>query len=410
MIASGDLTDAKDTILGSEQYVEEWQAYYNALVDTKVLSKTKWLDIRGNHDNFNVAELYGKNDLFRNFSSQGRYHKKSYIQQVVDNGIKYNFVGLDCSIEPGSKRPYNFIGMVDDDELQHVKDIVDKNKADYSIWFAHYPTSTIMTPANHPNIRKFVGQFDNSILFVAGHLHTLGRLVNRMYTLHPEGFLELELADFMRTRRFRIVAVDHGLLTIIDKPLDTYPIALITNPKNMLFNNPFKENINLIKESTHIRILAFSKSAITLCQISIDDERWQKCDQKNDNFFVVRWNPAKYSSGKHRIKIHVEDADGGTFEDEHYFATDGTKISFDFLAKFILMSDLTTVFQIGYIIALIVCSLPLVVFKVWQMLLKCKLMLRLKFLIRWIYLISTFNLRIYLNSNFFPLDLFKSNF
>ncbi|KAL7030997.1 hypothetical protein ACKWTF_006863 [Chironomus riparius] len=373
VIASGDLTDAKDTILGSDQYIEEWQAYYSALVDTGVFAKTKWLDLRGNHDNFNVPELHGKNDLFRNYSSQGRYHKKSYIQQITNNGATYNFVGLDCSIEPGSKRPYNFIGMIDDAELQHVKNIVEKNKADYTIWFAHYPTSTIMTPANHPNIKKFVGQFDNSILFIAGHLHTLGRLVNRMYTLHAEGFLELELGDFMRTRRFRIAAIDHGLLTIIDRPLDTYPIALITNPKNMLFNNPFKENINLIKESTHIRILAFSKSAITLCQIDIDDEGWKKCEQKNDNFFVVPWNPSKYISGKHKIKIHVVDANGGTFEDEHFFATDGTKISFDLLARFILMSDLTTVFQIGYIVALIVCSLPLLIFKIWQMLLKYRL-------------------------------------
>lgn len=307
-----------------------------------------------------------------NYSAQGKLHKKSYLYQIDVNGIKYDFVGLDASIEPGSKRPYNFIGMIDNDELEYVKKLVKNSNANYSIWFAHYPTSTILTPPSHPNIRKFVGQFDNAVLFVAGHLHTLGRLVNRMYALHAEGFLELELADFLRTRRFRIAAFDNGLLSIIDRPLDTYPIALITNPKNMLFNNPFKEDINLIKTSTHIRILAFSKSPINVCRINIDNEQWQKCERRNENFFVVPWHPQKYLKGKHKIEIHVEDSDGRTFDDEQYFAMDGTTISFDFLARFVLMSDLTTVFQIGYIIALFVCATPLVVFKIWQMLLKCK--------------------------------------
>ena len=47
---SGDLTDAKDVYrLGSKQYREEWQEYYNVLKETKVEDKTKWLDLRGNH-------------------------------------------------------------------------------------------------------------------------------------------------------------------------------------------------------------------------------------------------------------------------------------------------------------------------------------------------------------------------
>ena len=48
--STGDLTDAKDVYkLGSKQYKEEWEAYYNVLKETKVEDKTKWLDLRGNH-------------------------------------------------------------------------------------------------------------------------------------------------------------------------------------------------------------------------------------------------------------------------------------------------------------------------------------------------------------------------
>jgi hypothetical protein len=262
--------------------------------------------------------------------------------------------------------------MVDSNELDRVKRIITESNGDFTVWFGHYPTPTILTPPNTPNIRKFIGQFDSSLGYLAGHLHTMGRFVNRMYALHPEGFLELELADFMRTRRFRLAAIDHGMFSIVDLELYKFPFAIITNPKNLIFNNPFKENIDLQKRSTHIRILAFSNVAITKCSISIDDGDWQRCEKKTENFFVVLWDPSKFEKGKHEIKIHLKDANGESFDNTQYFALDGTRTSFDFLAKFILMSDLTTLFQLGYICALMFCTIPLIFFKTYQLLLKCK--------------------------------------
>lgn len=372
VIASGDLTDGKDQILGSQQYEEEWRAYQSALVDSGVYNMTVWLDIRGNHDNFNVPYLYSKEDLYRNFSAQGQYHKRSFLHHVEEDGIKYNFLALDASAEPGTKRPYNFIGMVNPDEFGRIETMMKEKPANHTVWFAHYPTSTIMTPSGQENIRKFIGKFEDSSIFVAGHLHTLGSLVYRMYTLQPEGFLELELGDFKANRLFRLGVFDHGQFSFVDTRLGTWPLAVITNPKNILFNNPFKEDLNVQTESTHIRIVAFSTSEITQCKVRIDGGEWLICDKKTKHLFTVPWDASKYAHDKHAIELLIGDADGRIFQQEQTFALDGSRNQFDFLARFVLMSDITTVFQIFFAAAFVVCLTPLVVFKTWHLLIKCE--------------------------------------
>jgi hypothetical protein len=370
---SGDLTDAKDSILGSSQYEEEWRAYQSTLTETGVTNKTAWLDIRGNHDNFNVEYLFdGRTDLFQNFSVQGKKNKRSYLHQEEVDGVKYNFLALDASAEPGTKRPYNFIGMIPGFELDRVEKLLRSSPANYTVWFAHYPTSTIMTPPGYNHIRRFIGNFDESSIFVAGHLHTLAGLAPRMYTLQPEGFLELELGDFMKNRRYRVGVFDHGLFSFADVKLGTWPVAVITNPKSNLFNNPFKEDIKLQQYSTHIRILAWSTSEISSCKVKLNDGPWINCVKKTKLFFVVPWNPAQFSHGKHSLELLVGDDDGRIFNEVQIFSLDGSRNQFDFLAKFVLMSDITTVFQVAFFMAFVLCLLPLVIFKVWQLLIACE--------------------------------------
>lgn len=59
VLASGDLTDAKDSDnLGSRQYRDEWQIYHDIIQQGHVQNKTIWLDIRGNHGKVEII-LYG---------------------------------------------------------------------------------------------------------------------------------------------------------------------------------------------------------------------------------------------------------------------------------------------------------------------------------------------------------------
>jgi len=115
-----------------------------------------------------------------------------------------------------------------------------------------------------------------SIVYLCGHLHTLGGLVPQMYTMQNEGFAELELGDWKDGRtlvesrlnvklsinncavmficRFRLLAFDQGSFSFIDIRHGQWPIILVTNPKipwltirNMETEEDRKANIKYIR-------------------------------------------------------------------------------------------------------------------------------------------------------------------
>lgn len=52
---------------------------------------------------------------------------------------------------------------------------------------------------------------------------------------------------------YRLLAVDHGLVSFVDVTLNSWPVVLITNPKNALFLAEGHEPTSLIQHSTHVR-------------------------------------------------------------------------------------------------------------------------------------------------------------
>lgn len=312
---------------------------------------------------------------------QGKEHKHSYKTEVIKDSIKYTFLAVDACLNQGPKRPFNFIGYMTENELSNVIDLANNATAegsDYLIWYGHYPTSCIITEHTGSwGFRNVIGKYNNSMVYLCGHLHNFGGLVPRMYTLQKDGFLELELGDWKKTRMFRVAAVDHGLFSFVDILHNTWPIILVTNPKHAMFHIPGKEDEDIQLTSTHIRFLIFSKDPVKSCRLKIDDGNWMPCNQSAENFYAVKWNPSLFENGLHHIHIHAIDAQGRENYINHPFEFNGNTVGFDFLGRLALMSDFSAIFRGFFILALTICAAPIILFRLLYELTKSRYLINL---------------------------------
>ena len=62
-----------------------------------------------------------------------------------------------------------------------------------------------------PSIKEIM---EGGMVYLSGHLHTLGELAPKMYTIHRSGTPEYELGDWKENRRFRVLTIDIGILSL----------------------------------------------------------------------------------------------------------------------------------------------------------------------------------------------------
>jgi hypothetical protein len=325
VVVTGDLTDAKSKWkLSSQQYHEEWASYYSSLQDARVLDLNHgnfWFDQRGNHDCFDVSSFDHPSNLFRHFSSQ---KAEGYAYALDKSFGKYAFIGLDACPEYGSRRPFNFFGYLDGKDIEFLEKSSASMNANHTFVLSHYPSGTLVKGS------KFDAASANVSAWLSGHLHRLiGGLGDKMYANTPGRYLELELGDMKQSAMFRIMAVDHDVLSFVDLPLSINssivpPIVLITSPKDDRFLLSHREPLLAEGNSHYIRFLVWAPTEISKFDIMIDGESrnwtptysgfgspWNITTSSKSDYlplWTVQWNPEEFTHNRpHHLKICAYD-------------------------------------------------------------------------------------------------------
>jgi len=71
----------------------------------------------------------------------------------------YSFIAIDACLKPGPRRPFNFVGILDQQEINKIEQLISQSKdsnVNYAIAFGHYPTSCILSQSD-TNIRNILG-------------------------------------------------------------------------------------------------------------------------------------------------------------------------------------------------------------------------------------------------------------
>ncbi|CAD5118028.1 DgyrCDS6768 [Dimorphilus gyrociliatus] len=318
LIITGDLTDAKhDDHMGSEQYLDEWQTY-TKIVKNYCSKKTTTLDIRGNHDTFNVGGDKSSTNYYKNYSLRGNKLQSYYHRQG-----NVTLIALDVALTIGLKRPFNFFGQLDEKNYKLVDKFIKEaeKRKDAIVFFGHFPSSTVVGKKH-----EMKSLISKAGFYLCGHLHNLLGFLPQMYTSHIDGNMELELADWKDNRAYRIFAVDNGLFSFVDKTLfDEFPLVLITNPKHSQFNSP--------------KILIFSPVPVDQVVVSVDGFKLGNAKKTNTSpLYTIPWDPKQFKTGIHKISVNVK-CGGRISKHEQPFSLDNSRLPFPFRARFILMAD-----------------------------------------------------------------------
>ncbi|XP_048734623.1 transmembrane protein 62-like isoform X2 [Ostrea edulis] len=314
------------------QFLDEWKRYEKVVtICQKYNNDVKWLDLRGNHDAFNVPDLNDHKNLFRAYSEQGGANPSSYMYTHKLEIGEYSFIAMDATPDPGPKRPFNFFGFLRETQIKLLEKFSrDSRNSNMTFWFGHYPTSLIATEDNS-DVRQLMR---NASAYFCGHLHTLAGLIPQMYTRHRTGTYELELGDWKDNRMYRIVAVDNNVLAFSDQRFHEEPVIIFTNPQHAKFPSPLKIT------STHIRLLMFPPSQDLTITVYIDNQEVGVAQRVQGPLYVLPWQPEHFDSGLHHIKAVVKEKEFVIKEKTQTFSLDGTVEPFPLKARLILTMDI----------------------------------------------------------------------
>ncbi|RCI03842.1 Transmembrane protein 62 [Rhizopus stolonifer] len=403
VVVTGDLIDAKDaTRTVSAQYREEWQVYKAAVEQSA--NGTTWYDMRGNHDCFDLASWKADNNYYRDFGESSQLldeGKGVYSWQITKSFGNYNFVVVDACPKKGPSRPFNFFGYLTTNTMNRLVSSMMYGTFNHTFMFAHYPTTTLVTGISSEGytFRDLANRFS---VYFCGHLHRLTAGLGDVLKSYSQSTdsLELELSDMKDHGSYRIVAVDHDLISFVDidlpvsqilpatdviplnskgkiiwpKKIQTAPVVLITNPKDSQFTLPTKEPLELSRQSSHVRFLVFSDyepNSLSI-RVYVDDKQHpfpaEFTQTENLTLWTTVWEPNDFDDFEtHTLRIEATAPNGQVGASQISFRMDHRRVKIQGGAgEWIIWSNMTSLLRFLSIFALAAMLITLVVPKLFH--------------------------------------------
>ncbi|KAF0496447.1 Metallo-dependent phosphatase [Gigaspora margarita] len=399
VLVTGDLTDGKEQYYGrSNQIIDEWLTYQTALQESGVLDRPNfWYDMRGNHDCFDMSSWNSEQNLYRQYSV---VKKRGFDFMVEKTFGRYRFIGIDACPKSGPSRPYNFFGYYEINDMDRLSEKLLDESSNHTFLLAHYPKATLLFGKTSKG-EAFEDLSEHISVYMCGHLHKLALgLGDHLQIYRPTNYLELELGDMKVNAVYRILAIDHDLVSYIDvqlplpeiplknppPPADGFsilpeklpypPIILITNPKGSAYTMKYREPVQRIKYSTHIRMLIFSDHDIDTISIFLDgklhdQDVYYKGNSRNDKEYIPlwtsQWSPSNFDDGKnHVIVVKARDISGQVGESKLIFRVDGERSSMNGgISEFLMGLDWAAVGQSLFFIAHVTLTIYLLAAKLY---------------------------------------------
>ncbi|XP_042204049.1 transmembrane protein 62-like isoform X2 [Homarus americanus] len=276
VLVTGDLTNSKTHGVKLAQLPQEWSIYQRSVKDRlTVNSSTLWLDIAGNHDNFNeVQQAHFKAHAMQVDFSATQTAKATVIRG--SDGQNITLLPLDASLKPGI-RAYNFLGYLPEEEFKELQGAAQeaRTRGDIVVFYGHYPTSTIISSKD---VRKLLAM---GAAYLCGHLHTGFGFVDTMWTKHTSGLLEVELADWFFNHRYRILAIDNGRVTWIDVEHPSWPVVIVSSVGRYPKGQAFVRYI--------VRLLVFTNEEISAVSVRVDNNlgHWITCKHRHGPLYTA---------------------------------------------------------------------------------------------------------------------------
>ena len=103
---------------------------------------------------------------YHHHSIQGKRHLRSYMHKIEKDDEVYSFIAVDACLDPGPRRPFNFIGLVTPEEFQTLQGFERESRTtNGTVWFGHYPTSTVISPVSMKYYFRFCSYFSSILCF-----------------------------------------------------------------------------------------------------------------------------------------------------------------------------------------------------------------------------------------------------